>query len=159
MQRSLGTQLRHLTDLLDGAVERSYARLGLTYRPRYTPVMRCLIAREPMTLGEVARQAGITQPAATQTVALMIRDGLIETASSQDGRRKLLRLSDRGRAAVPQLEQAWAATARAAESLDSDLPVPLSTTLAAAIAALEAVSFDERIRQAGAKHFTQGDKT
>jgi DNA-binding MarR family transcriptional regulator len=155
MQRSLGTQLRHLVDLLDGAVERRYAAIGLAYRPRYTPVMRCLIAREPLSLGEVARGAGITQPAATQTVALMIRDGLVETARSGDARRKLLRLTGQGRAMAAQLQQAWDATARAAASLDEDLPMPLSATLAAAIAALEMKSFDERIADAGSQ--PQGD--
>ena len=155
MHRSLGTQLRHLLDLLDGAVERSYA--GMDYRPRYTPVMRCLIATSPMALGEVARRAGITQPAATQTVALMIKAGLIRTAASQDGRHKLLELTERGRAIVPQLQTAWAATARAAAGLDEDLPFPLSTVAAAAIEALEAKSFDERIAEAASHIAQQGN--
>lgn len=148
MGRTLGTQLRHLLELLDGAVQRSYAETGLAYRPRYTPVMRCLIAREPLTLGEVAREAGISQPAATQTVALMIKDNLIETAPSDDGRQKLLRLSDKGLAMIRDLESAWAATTGAADSLDRDLSKPLTEVVAEAIEALEARSFDERIREA-----------
>ena len=152
---SLGTQLRHLVELLDGAVERNYAGMG--YRPRYTPVMRCLIADAPMALGVVARCAGITQPAATQTVALMIEDGLIRTAASEDGRRKLLELTERGRAIVPQLHKAWAATARAAAGLDDELPFPLSSLLAAAIEALESKSFDQRIAEAEARTSPQGN--
>ena len=46
MKPGLGTQLRHLLELLDGAVEEAYALAGMRYRPRYTPVMRALIAQE-----------------------------------------------------------------------------------------------------------------
>src|SRR5688500_6503825 len=67
-----GTQLRHLLELLDGAVSRAYDDAGLPYRPRYAPVMRALLAREPSPLGQIAESARITQPAATQTVALLI---------------------------------------------------------------------------------------
>lgn len=150
MQMTLGTQLRHLIELLDGAVQRNYAEMGFTYRPRYTPIMRTLLARELSSLGEVAQCAGITQPAASQTVALMVADGLIETAPSTDGRKKLLRLSSEGRAIADELRKAWAYTAMAAESLDDELPTPLTGLLAAAIKALEATSFDERIRSAKA---------
>ncbi len=157
MERTLGTQLRHLLDLLDGAVERKYQNMGLAYRARYTPVMRCLIANEPQSLGEVARCAGITQPGATQTVALMIENDLIETATSLDARRKLLRLTAAGRAMAEELQKAWAATAQAAESLDRELPMPISEILAAAITALEANSFDERIRDAGSQEALTGE--
>jgi MarR family transcriptional regulator, organic hydroperoxide resistance regulator len=152
MQRTLGTQLRHLIELLDGAVRRSYSEMGLTYRPRYTPIMRSLMARDPLSLGEVAQCAGITQPAASQTVALMIADGLIETAPSTDARQKLLRLSSEGRTIADELQKAWAYTAMAAESLDDELPTSFTGLLAAAIKALEATSFDERIRHAKAKN-------
>lgn len=157
MQMTLGTQLRHLIELLDGAVQRNYAAMGLAYRPRYTPIMRALMAQEPSSLGDVAQCAGITQPAASQTVALMIADGLIETAPSTDGRQKLLRLSPAGRAIADELRKAWAYTAMAAQSLDDDLPTPLTGLLAEAIKALDAKSFDERIRSAQALKNAQKD--
>lgn len=149
MRQTLGTQLRHLLELLDGAVARNYAELGMGYRPRYTPVLRALIVGQPCTVGEIAIAAGITQPAATQTVSLMIKDKLIEAASSADGRKKLLQLTEHGQALLPQLQQTWKATARAAASLDDELPATLSGVLGAAIEALAQKSFEERIREAG----------
>lgn len=150
MKQGLGTQLRHLIELLDGAVEQSYLDAGLAYRPRYTPVMRALIAHEPLTIGEIAARAGITQPAATQTVALMIKEGLlVASAGKLDGRQKMVKLSEAGRAMLPRLEACWKATAAAAASLDAQLPYPLSEALADAIDALDKESFEERIRKAG----------
>lgn len=149
MKQGLGTQLRHLIELLDGAVEASYAEAGLNYRPRFTPVMRALVAHEPLTIGDIAAQAGITQPAATQTVALMIKEGLLTSAAGElDGRQKLIRLSKAGRAMVGDLERCWQATAAAAASLDAQLTYPLSAALADAIAALEQQPFGDRIRAA-----------
>lgn len=150
MKQGLGTQLRHLIELLDGAVEQSYVEAGLAYRPRYTPVMRALLAHEPLSIGEIAAHAGITQPAATQTVALMVKEGLlVASVGKLDGRQKMIGLSEAGRAMLPRLEQCWKATAAAAASLDTQLPYPLSQVLAAAIAALEEESFGDRIRAAG----------
>jgi DNA-binding MarR family transcriptional regulator len=152
MTPTLGTQLRHLIELLDGAVEAAYLENGLAYRPRYTPVMRALMASDTCTIGQIAEAAGITQPAATQTVGRMIKEGLVSAATGvQDGRQRLVRLTAQGRALLPQLQRCWQATAEAARSLEAELPFPLSDTLAGASAALAAKSFGERIREARAR--------
>lgn len=146
MHRGLGTQLRHLIELLDGAVADRYAEVGLGYRPRYTPVMRALIEQEPSTLGQIAQHAGITQPAATQTVALMAKEGWVSVESAaSDARQRVISLTEQGRAALPKLQACWQATRRAADELDAELSVPLSQVLDEAIAALEKRSFGQRI--------------
>jgi len=149
MNRGLGTQLRHLIELLDGAVEQSYVEAGLDYRPRYTPVMRVLAEQPSATIGELAAQGGLTQPAATQTVALMVKKGILTvTAGGEDGRQRVVRLSTAGEALLPRLRLCWQATKSAADSLDAELTCPLSTTLEQAIAVLETRSFGARIRDA-----------
>lgn len=149
MKPGLGTQLRHLLELLDGAVEEAYTVAGLGYRPRFTPVMRALMAQEPSTIGQIAEAARITQPAATQTIALMIKEGLLVSESGPvDGRQRLIRLSPRGRAMLPKLRECWKATQMAADSLDASLSRPLSQALDEAIAALDSESFDKRIARA-----------
>jgi DNA-binding MarR family transcriptional regulator len=151
MKRTLGTQLRHLVDLLDGAVGAAYKDAGLNYRPRYTPVVRALMDLEPLTLGQVALMAGITQPAATQTVALMVKKGILSAESGQeDGRQKLIRLTARGRELLPKLTVCWQATAMAASNLDAELPFPLSQALDSALNALTLKSFGTRISEARA---------
>ena len=39
MKQGLGTQLRHLIELLDGAVQQAYVDAGLNYRPRYSDTL------------------------------------------------------------------------------------------------------------------------
>ncbi|OEZ61361.1 MarR family winged helix-turn-helix transcriptional regulator [Duganella sp. HH105] len=152
MKQGLGTQLRHLIELLDGAVQQAYTDAGLDYRPRYTPVMRALAQQRSATIGQLAELSGITQPAVTQTVALMKKEGLLLVeASGADGRQRVVRLSSHGEALLPRLQECWQATKRAADSLDADLDSPLSECLAQAIAVLEQRSFGDRIRAANNK--------
>jgi DNA-binding MarR family transcriptional regulator len=100
----------------------------------------------------LAELAGITQPAATQTVALMKKEGLLLVAASgEDGRQRVVRLSRQGEALLPRLQACWQATRRAADSLDAELEFPLSECLAQAIAVLEQRSFGDRIRDANKK--------
>lgn len=148
MKQGLGTQLRLLIELLDGAVQQSYADAGLDYRPRYTPVMRVLATRDSATIGQLAGLAGLTQPAATQTVALMRAKGLLSVTGGADARQRKVALSAAGRALLPQLEACWEATSRAAASLDADLAYPLSALLAEAIAVLAGRPFGPRIQAA-----------
>jgi DNA-binding MarR family transcriptional regulator len=152
MKQGLGTQLRHLIELLDGDVAQQYKDAGLDYRPRYTPIMRALQGLETASIGQIAEIAGITQPAATQTVSLMKKDGLVTVEPGTDGRQRLVRLSAQGNALLPALESCWAATKAAADDLDAQLASPLSACLAEAIAALETKPFLARIRDARAHH-------
>ena len=152
MKQGLGTQLRHLIELLDGAVQQAYADAGLTYRPRYTPVMRALAQQQCATIGQLSELAGITQPAVTQTVALMKKEGLVLVATGGvDGRQRVVRLSPQGEELLPRLEACWQATKQAADSLDAQLEFPLSECLAQAIDVLGKRSFGDRIRDASKK--------
>ncbi len=148
---TLGTLLRHLVDTLDGAVEQAYARSGLDYRPRYTPVVRALIDLGPVSIRAISRSAGITHSAVSQTVSQMAKQGLVSLQSGGDARERIVALTPAAEAMIPALERHWAATNAAARALDEELSAPLSNLLGEAIAALERRPFAERIDQAAAK--------
>lgn len=148
MRARFGTQLRHLLDLCDSAVAQAYEDSGLDYSPRYTPVLRALIEREPQTIGEIATAARITQPAATQTVSVMVKKGLLSVRRGQDARQRDVRLTKYARALLPKIEACWDATALAHADLEAEIGIPLSEHLDRAIAALERESLGARIAQA-----------
>jgi len=83
---TLGTLLRALLDQLDPAVEQAYQDLRLDYRPRYTPVLRTLMAQGPCRIKDLALACGLSHSALSQTVAAMVRDGWLHTANGDDGR-------------------------------------------------------------------------
>lgn len=148
---TLGTLLRHLIEQLDGAVEAAYAGAGLAeYRPRYTPVVRALLALGPSSIRAIALHAGTTHSAASQTVAQMTADKLVTSRAPRAGdqREKVVALSPKAIAMVPRLERQWTATNRAAAQLDRELSAPLSAIALEALAALERKPFAQRIADA-----------
>ncbi len=150
----LGTLLRHLVELLDGAVEQAYLGAGLTYRPRYTPVMRALRALGPASIRAISLHARITHSATSQTVAQMVKDGLVQSRPGQDARERIITLTTPARRMLPALERQWAIIDTAAGRLDGELSVALSAVVAEAIEALAREGFAERIERAAAEHPT-----
>lgn len=146
--RTLGTLMRHLLDLLDGDVEAAYASAGLTWRPRYTPVLRALMREGALSIRALSRAIGITHSAVSQTISQMQRDGLVELTPGADARERIVALSAKAEAMIPALQRQWAATNAAADQLDAELSAPLSKIASEAIDALALTSFGERIRRA-----------
>lgn len=161
--RTLGTLLRHLIELLDGAVEQTYRDAQLDFRPRYTPVLRALIAIGPASIKNLAGHAGLTHSAASQTVAQMRRDGLIEVERGADKRRQVVSLTSRATTMIPTLEKMWKAVNEAARELDDELMGPLSQVVEEAIEALERRPFRDRIaakaEHRGSKPDVQSQRT
>jgi DNA-binding MarR family transcriptional regulator len=55
---------------------------------------------EPRSVGELSRRLGVTQQAVSKTVSELTRAGYLETTPGDDARVRLVRLSERGHAAV-----------------------------------------------------------
>ncbi len=144
---TLGTLVRHLIDLLDQDVEAAYAAAGLTWRPRYTPVLRALMATGPSSIRLLSRHIGISHSAVSQTVSQMVKDGLVELRPGDDARERIVVLTGRTEKMIPDLQRQWAATNAAAAQLDAELSAPLSRIVGEAIDALTHRPFGERIQQ------------
>ncbi|GII60842.1 MarR family transcriptional regulator [Sphaerisporangium krabiense] len=145
----LGTRLRHLIDLLDGEVAAVYAGLGLAgFRPRYTPMLRSLADSGPASIRDLARAAGVTHSAASQTVAQMAKDGLVTLTPGADARERVAGLTPRAEELLPLLRAEWDATAAAAAELEAELPYPLSRLIEDTLRALDRRPLRTRITDA-----------
>ena len=148
---TLGTLLRSLLDELDPAVEAEYANLGLDFRPRFTPVIRALMQEGPSRIKDIAAGTGLTHSAVSQTISALIERDWVRLETGQDSRERIVHLTDYARSQLPGLKRQWAATARAAASLNEDIGMPLEQVLRSALAALEKKSFAERLKKARPK--------
>ncbi|NGN65611.1 winged helix-turn-helix transcriptional regulator [Streptomyces sp. A7024] len=146
-QAALGTLLRHVLELLDDGVAKVYVDQGLPeYRPRFSPVVRALVADGPLPIRALAEAVGVTHSAASQTVAQMVRAGLAAQAPDPaDARRRLVSLTPQARRLLPQVDAEWTATVAALAELDGELSMPLGTLLTEAAEALAHRPFGERI--------------
>ncbi|SFE30643.1 DNA-binding transcriptional regulator, MarR family [Actinacidiphila alni] len=143
----LGTRLRHLLELLDGDLASLYPALGLPdgFRPRFTPVVRTLAASGALSIRDLAVRLGVTHSAASQTVARMTAQGLVELAPGADARQRIVRLTPAARELLPALDTEWAAARAAAHALETELPYPLGRLVDEALAALRRRPMRERI--------------
>jgi DNA-binding MarR family transcriptional regulator len=143
---NLGTKLRNLIDILDKDVELSYKELGLdNYKPKYTAIFRVLIANNAMSIGEIVKATGATQPGISQIVREMKTNGLVLSGAGKDAREKRISLTKKAQNMVATLEKQWKATQVASQSLNDELGLSLHETVQSAIAALEQKSFRLRI--------------
>ena len=144
----LGTQMRHVLDLMDADVAEALADLGLgDYRPRFSPIVRALVGLGPMPIRELARVVSVTHSAASQTVAEMSKRGFVRLVPGQDARQRVVHLTERTTMALPLIQAEWEATQAAAEQLDSELPFPLHELVPAIARALERKPFRQRIAE------------
>ena len=141
----IGELLRHLVELTDGQADGWYEQQGLDYRPRYTPIMRAL-ASGPATVSDIQENLSVTQGAVSQTLKLMLQDGLIARTKGQDARQSVINLTEHGKAVLNQLKPHWEATFTAIENLEDEIQAPLRGCLIRTIAALSRRSFSDRIQ-------------
>lgn len=143
----LGTQLRMVIAKLDGDVQALYDSICVSFRPRFFPVVQCLIQRGPCTITSIARIIGVSQPAATQTIAEMAKLRLVNVVAGIDGRERLVSLTAKGGQLSEQLQPLWDAVSEAAEDLNRELPCSLTKLLTATLEALCRESFADRVRR------------
>ncbi|MEC3978859.1 MarR family winged helix-turn-helix transcriptional regulator [Amycolatopsis sp. H20-H5] len=146
--QGLGTRLRHVLELLEGDVAKFEEDLGLEdYRPRFTPVVRALVAEGPLSIRDLAEAMAVTHSAASQTVAQMAKRGLVALEAGVDARQRIVSLTPKTRALTPVLESEWAAASEAAGQLEAELPYPLTDLLTAIVEALDRKPFRDRIAE------------
>ena len=154
----LGTQLRHVLDLMEADITGALAELGLPdYRPRFSPIVRALVALGPLSIRDLARAVSVTHSAASQTVAEMSRRGYVTLVPGRDARQRVVHLTERATRAMPAIQAEWDATKAAAEQLDAELPYPLSDLVPAIAAALERKPFRQRMAESAPAPFTSPD--
>lgn len=152
---ALGTVLRSLIERLDRDVEAAYVADGLDFRPRFTPVIRVLDEFGALRIKDIARTAGLSHSAASQTVSELLSRGWVHLAPGEDARSRVVSLTETAHALLPRLKLHWQAAAAAARSLEDELGAPLEDLVRRALAALDERSFGDRI--AGARTQAGGD--
>jgi len=105
---ALASRLKRLSERLMRDVSRVYQELDEPFEARWFPLLRALLAESPQGVTQVARALGLTHPAVNQLAGEMARAGLLLAARDRrDERRRLLRLSKKGRDVAGRLGPVW----------------------------------------------------
>ncbi|WP_324197940.1 methyltransferase domain-containing protein [Nocardia abscessus] len=152
----LGELLRYVGELVDRGAGEVYDSLGMSYRPRYTPVLRAM-SLGAKTVTEITAFSNVTQGAISQTIGLMVADGLVVRVQLPDARKSGIQLTTGGRELVEQLKPHWENTFAAITELESEIGFPLRQVLGDAAAALERTGFAARLERARRRRTERDD--
>lgn len=131
---------------MDAAIGEAYRERGQgQVRPRFVMPLVRLARLGPMTITQLATEIGRTHSALSQTISQMRQAELVSSEVGEDGRTRVITLTDRGQALVPLAEAEWRATEAAIGELEEELPYALSRVAADVAAALSRRSFAERL--------------
>lgn len=154
LKPGLGELLRYVGELVDQGAEARYRALNLNYRARYTPVLRAISAGAE-TVTDITTLTRLTQGAISQTIALMVADGLLARHPLDDGRKSGIHLTRQGQRLLKTLKPHWTLTFDAIDALETEIGHPLLDALEAAARALERHDFAARLKAAGMRHKTE----
>ncbi|MFI6363954.1 methyltransferase domain-containing protein [Nocardia sp. NPDC050630] len=143
----LGELLHYVGELVDRGAGEVYDSLGMSYRPRYTPVLRAM-SLGATTVTDITALTHVTQGAISQAVGLMVADGLIAREQLPDGRKSGLSLTVKGCELLELLQPHWETTFAAIVGLEQEVGFPLRRVLGDAATALESKGFAARLQEA-----------
>ncbi|GAB3563814.1 hypothetical protein GCM10027578_08180 [Spirosoma luteolum] len=105
---ALASRLRRLSDTYWQAVTATYRAFGVDFDVRWATVFMLLARQGPVAVTAIAGQLGVSHPAVIQITNELEKRGLVVSArSEQDGRKRLLCLSEAGQALLPTLQPLW----------------------------------------------------
>ncbi|CAN5794226.1 hypothetical protein BH11PSE6_BH11PSE6_21140 [soil metagenome] len=118
---ALAARLRRLSERFDRDATRLYAAQNIRFEQRWYGLLNQLVLNGPMSIGEIGRALCITHVSVSQASRSLEAAGIITSgASSEDARRRELRLTPKGDALVVQLSPLWRALDRVAEELNAE---------------------------------------
>lgn len=105
---AIGSRLKRLSDVIMREGAEIYKNSNIEFEPKWFPIYYTLSQRESMTVTQIAEEVSFKHPTVSQTLKEMQNQGLIESSlSAKDGRKRLVSLSHKGKALLPQLEPIW----------------------------------------------------
>src|SRR3569623_1356447 len=111
---ALGGRQRRRSERLDGESRQLHAAQGVAFEQRWLGVLD-LLSEEPMSVRDLAARLGISHPSVSETRRSLESKGLLaHQADPADGRRRVLALTDEGKALVARLRPLWEALDEAA---------------------------------------------
>lgn len=113
--RELGliTRMRRMMEQFTADTDKLYDEAKLPFRVSYFYAMYAITTCGRLTIADIAKLAGFSHSAVSQTIKRMAQEKLVETTSTEDGRQKVVCLTPFGETVKEQLLPLWAALERA----------------------------------------------
>ncbi|MGC3943022.1 MAG: bifunctional helix-turn-helix transcriptional regulator/GNAT family N-acetyltransferase [Chryseolinea sp.] len=119
-KKALGSRLRLLSETITADAAEIYRLYDIDLSPKWFPVFYVLSELGPQSVTEIAKQVGYSHVAVSKLVREMVNAGYVsETSDSQDGRRNVVSLAEKGLAASEKIKDQYADVQRAVEEISN----------------------------------------
>jgi ribosomal protein S18 acetylase RimI-like enzyme len=143
------SRLRRLTQEMLADGDRAYEEAGLDFRTRLFPIVYGLHRHGELTVNDLTRLSGFSQPATSQTLKQLSDSGYVTLAAGKDGRERIAALTQEGREMVDMLQPFWTQVRTALEDVIAETHPNFLAALESLERALEREPLIDRIRKAG----------
>ncbi|WP_431211541.1 MarR family winged helix-turn-helix transcriptional regulator [Puia sp. P3] len=143
---AISTRLQRLSDQLrkDGAL--IYRDNGIDFEPKWFPVIYTLHHRPGLSVVELAAEIGYAHPSTISLLKELEKNRLVLSRKDRlDERKRILRLSDKGKQLVQQMQPVWQIMTKAIEEI-TDTRNNLMKAIIEVETRLGEMSFFERAR-------------
>lgn len=132
----LGSRLRRVSEYFIAEVNKVYEYHGIEFEAGWFPLFFLLSTREELSIKAISATLSVSHSASSQLVSQLRKKDLVALSrSSEDGRKQLVRLSEKGTQVLAQVRPLWDAVRDAMqEILEGDRA---TAALLPAITALE----------------------
>lgn len=119
----LGSRLRRLSEAFLSEINRAYQNEGIDFDASWFPVFYLLSKNESLSIKELSDQTEVSHPAASQLITNLKNKKLVATTTcTDDGRRQLVQLTEKGQQLLQQVLPVWDAVTLAMQQLAAGEP-------------------------------------
>lgn len=144
----LGSRLKRLGERMQAGAAKVLSAAGLEAQPAHMPLLVALDCRA-LTIGELVRAVGISQPGVTRGIGQLVGMGLVRAETGSDQRHRTISLTEDGAAAIARARLlVWPQVTEAVEKLLGGRSEALLAIIAEVEDALAATPLDRLAAQA-----------
>jgi DNA-binding MarR family transcriptional regulator len=119
----LGSRLRRLSEAFLSEINRAYQNEGIDFDASWFPVFYLLSKNGSLSIKELSDQTEVSHPAASQLITNLKNKKLVATNTcTDDGRRQLVQLTEKGQQLLQQVLPVWDAVTLAMQQLVAGEP-------------------------------------
>lgn len=105
---AISTRLQRLSEQIRRDGLQVYKAFGIDFEPKWFPVVYALHMKSVLSVVEIAAEIGYTHPSTISLLKELEKEKLIQSGRDKtDERKRLIRLTDKGRALVLRMQLVW----------------------------------------------------
>lgn len=115
---AIGSRIKNLSELLMRDVSKIYREYNVDFEPRWFTFFQLVLSRKEVSVTEIAIELNQTHPAVVQVINVLEKKKLIVSGKDKaDQRKRLIRLSKKGKKLAEDLQPLWEMVRKVSEEI------------------------------------------